>query len=223
MKHRILHNRIPLLLLTLLLLAGCFSLETRAAPPDLQRTGSIRVQLLDHGVPIPGCSLTAFQAGEIVLKNGVWQYGLTKEFAGSGASLDHLQDPQLASDLAAWAQRRNLPGITSASNPDGEIVFPDLKPGLYLLIQREAPAGYLPVEPFLVTVPIQVGTEWIYDVDATPKTSVTPDLPDKPDEPDIPQTGQLRWPVPVLAFAGVVLFALGWVLYVKKDGQEHEA
>ncbi|MCD8017514.1 MAG: hypothetical protein LUE97_06945 [Oscillospiraceae bacterium] len=31
-------------------------------------------------------------------------------------------------------------------------------------------------------------------------------------EPDIPQTGQLNWPVPLLAVCGLLLFALGWVL-----------
>ena len=28
----------------------------------------------------------------------------------------------------------------------------------------------------------------------------------------MPQTGQLNWPVPVLAVSGVVLFAFGWAL-----------
>lgn len=28
----------------------------------------------------------------------------------------------------------------------------------------------------------------------------------------LPQTGQLNWPVPVLAVSGVVLFAFGWAL-----------
>lgn len=31
--------------------------------------------------------------------------------------------------------------------------------------------------------------------------------------PKLPQTGQLNWPVPVLAGGGVVLFAIGWALF----------
>lgn len=38
-----------------------------------------------------------------------------------------------------------------------------------------------------------------------------PDNPDEPDEPDIPQTGQLWWPVPLLACGGVGLFLVGWL------------
>lgn len=39
----------------------------------------------------------------------------------------------------------------------------------------------------------------------------TPDNPDEPDEPDIPQTGQLWWPVPLLACGGMGLFLVGWL------------
>ena len=55
----------------------------------------------------------------------------------------------------------------------------------------------------------------------TPDTPDTPDYPEQPDtpvypsnpdKPVLPQTGQLNWPVPVLACSGVLLFAVGWVL-----------
>ncbi|MCD7821787.1 MAG: hypothetical protein LUG64_06230, partial [Clostridiales bacterium] len=36
----------------------------------------------------------------------------------------------------------------------------------------------------------------------------------------LPQTGQLNWPVPVLAVSGVVLFALGWGL--SRSGRKRE-
>ncbi len=36
----------------------------------------------------------------------------------------------------------------------------------------------------------------------------------------LPQTGQLFWPVPVLAVCGLLLFALGWVL--QRPGRKEE-
>ena len=53
-----------------------------------------------------------------------------------------------------------------------------------------------------------------------PSEPVQPDKPDSPSEPDapspdddrLPQTGQLNWPVPVLAGAGLALFLAGLVL-----------
>ena len=50
---------------------------------------------------------------------------------------------------------------------------------------------------------------------AAPGNPDSPVLPGHPDNPVIsglPQTGQLNWPVPVLAVSGVVLFAFGWAL-----------
>lgn len=44
-----------------------------------------------------------------------------------------------------------------------------------------------------------------------PDTPDEPDKPDEPDEPDIPQTGQLWWPVPLLACGGMRLFLTGWL------------
>lgn len=42
-----------------------------------------------------------------------------------------------------------------------------------------------------------------------------------PDEPKLPQTGQLKWPIPILVFAGLVLFLAGWVMcFRKKDTHE---
>ena len=45
-----------------------------------------------------------------------------------------------------------------------------------------------------------------------PDSPVLPGHPDNPVMSSLPQTGQLNWPVPVLACSGVLLFAAGWVL-----------
>jgi pilin isopeptide linkage protein len=40
-------------------------------------------------------------------------------------------------------------------------------------------------------------------------TPPTPGTPGKPGKPSLPKTGQLWWPVPILAMAGVLFFAFG--------------
>ena len=60
--------------------------------------------------------------------------------------------------------------------------------------------------------PVVPGTP---DNPAAPGNPDSPLLPGQPDSPvmsGLPQTGQLNWPVPVLAVSGVVLFAFGWAL-----------
>ena len=80
------------------------------------------------------------------------------------------------------------------------------------------------MDPVLVSVPFmdpKTG-EYTYDVDATVKPAVireteptpTPSPSPTPTPgPKLPQTGQLNWPIPVLAGAGVFFILLGlWLL-----------
>ena len=72
------------------------------------------------------------------------------------------------------------------------------------------------------------GDELIYDVDASPKPlqpqpsePTTPTEPSKPSEPTeptepyLPQTGQLKWPIPVLAIIGMVFLLAGLLVLLR--------
>ena len=78
------------------------------------------------------------------------------------------------------------------SDTDGMIKFPDLELGYYLVVETQAPNGYITGKPFLIAVPStnnyqngeQQGTEWVYDVEANPKNeqvSIDKDLADSSD------------------------------------------
>ena len=84
-----------------------------------------------------------------------------------------------------------------------------------------------PVSPDSPDTPVSPGTPDNPVSPANPDNPVSPGTPDNPvsrgkpdnpvspatpDKPVLPQTGQLNWPVPVLACSGVLLFAAGWVL-----------
>lgn len=45
----------------------------------------------------------------------------------------------------------------------------------------------------------------------TPDNPVLPGHPDHPVMNGLPQTGQLNWPIPVMAVSGMLLFAYGWM------------
>jgi hypothetical protein len=49
-------------------------------------------------------------------------------------------------------------------------------------------------------------------VPSTPTTPQSPSTPSTTTTTKLPQTGQLNWPVPLMAMSGVILFALGWWL-----------
>ena len=242
----------------------------------LRRLGSLHVRLYDthNDVPLRGGELTLYQVATVKRTNGNLYFDYTGDFAGCGVVLGDLSDSTLADQLVKYLPA--VPAIAAQQdvNEEGYADITKLPQGLYLVVQTEASHGYEAIKPFLVSIPMPDGDNWIYDVDATPKvgatipetpdipdtpdvpvtppdTPDTPDLPEQPDTPDtpvspdspdspvspgnpdnpvspenpdnpvspsnpdkpvLPQTGQLNWPVPVLACSGVLLFAAGWVL-----------
>lgn len=91
--------------------------------------------------------------------------------------------------------------------------------------------GYTPVNPDTPKNPDGPGNPVSPGSPDSPVAPGNPDNPAAPGKPDnpalagrpdgvvmngLPQTGQLNWPVPVLAVSGVLLFAAGWVLNKKE-------
>ena len=205
------------LMTALLLLTS--SASASPAVPELDAPEGLTVCLMEEEAPLSGGSLTLFQVGSVAQIDGRDAYVLTPDFADSGLSLSHIQSPQLAEALAAYAQQEALSGVT-VPVAEGRVCW-DLdaeEPGLFLVVQREACTGYRAILPFLVTFP-QV-------VDASPKVqppqpvpTPEPAPPPTPDDPTLPQTGQLNWPVPVLAASGLTVFALGLALRRREAGR----
>ena len=55
-----------------------------------------------------------------------------------------------------------------------------------------------------------------------PATPDTPTTPPVPDQPGLPDTGQLNWPIPVMALMGLTLFIIGWALCFRKRDDRYE-
>lgn len=214
-----------------------------AQKPDLSKKGSIHITMHQGGNVISGGSFTLYCVGAIQEKNGDYSYVLTGDFVDCGESLDNIQSAELAERLAVYAEEKKLTGSTREIGEDGTVTFSNLKPGLYLMVQKEEAPGYQKVEPFLVSIPVTENGAYIYDVDASPKVEIEketesvsetepesedetePDTPGpgNPGGPDLPQTGQLNWPVPVLVILGLLLFSLGWILrFGNKKGNYEE-
>ena len=73
-----------------------------------------------------------------------------------------------------------------------------------------------PVSPGNPDNPVAPGTPDNPVAPGNPDNPVMPGRPGNPVMSGLPQTGQLNWPVPVLAISGVVLFAFGWTLERRK-------
>ena len=163
-------------------------------------------------------------------------------------SEENLGSPELMSALAKYVAAEGFPACAEEKNENGRVVFTGVAPGLYLIVQTEASDGYKPILAFLISVPVYEDGTYVYDVNAEGKFEIesappTPDRPHKPDKPDesdepgtpdtptasdrpsesaLPQTGQLNWPIPFMAGAGLCLLTAGCVLRRRQRGAAHE-
>ena len=181
-------------------------------PGALAAEGSITVRMTYRGEGVPGGSVSLYRIAGI--DGG---YVPEPEFESCGIDLSGALSPSDARALEDYAERCAIRGQTLVLGREGAAMFGPLDMGLYLLVQREAGEGYLPILPFFVGLPQQVGGELIWDVDASPKCAPEPEVPDESDGPGIPQTGQMNWPVPVLAVLGLVFLAAGWMWSRRHD------
>lgn len=203
--------------------------------PDLSKKGTIKITMSKGGETVPGGSLTLYRAGSVQEEDGDYHFELTGDFADSKVSLANVESARTAKLLAEYAEKKELTGTKKEIGKDGKATFSDLELGLYLLVQEENAPGYHPVNPFLVSVPMFEDGSYLYEVDADPKVELAespkkphrpgPENPSNPPKPSsstppgatLPQTGQLNWPIPILAAAGLCLFAAGWALRFRRS------
>ena len=210
-------------LLALLLLLE-LPLSAAAHPvPDAQKDGqcSITVTMTYRGKALKGGTLALYKVGDVAEEDGNYSFVPVEAIRGDLAQFGDIQSPDLAGKLAKL--EKQLTPVTAdpvTVGKDGTATFSNLTFGLYLVVQKTAPAGYGKTEPFLVSLPYLYEGEYQYDVASQPKTDLEREVPTKPTSPPtkptpssgggkLPQTGQLWWPVPVLACGGLGCIVVG--------------
>lgn len=181
--------------------------------------------------PVAGGSLKIYQVALAQEDDWDFMYAYTEDFGKCEIPLDDIQSEGLASKLYQFAVSKNIKADSVEIGNDGKVVFSNLKLGLYLIAQDTAAKGYSNMKAFLVSVPLYDDGQYVYHVNAEPKagtvtkqpkttetstvttetsthttststrTTTTTSQPKKLAS-KLPQTGQLWWPVAVLAIVG---------------------
>ena len=131
-----------------------------------------------------------------------------------------------AKALAYFCEKNHLYTESAVTGSNGELKFEDLSAGLYLAARTRIASENedFNTDPLLVFIPENVNSEIIYEVVSTPKFSYSsPDkqvIPVTPSDSSLPQTGQLMWPVTLLAVLGCFLILGGSALLRKESSVE---
>ena len=185
---------------------------------------SIELLVRYAGEDITGGTLTAVRIGYVDEDDGNYCFRqvMTNE------ALEELS-PALSNELADfYYNNKDNYDFYTQTQPvvNGKATFSGLSVGLYLIVQNEAAEGFSKLSPFLVSIPYMEDGQYQYHLTAAVKSELerepepTPTPPPPSPPPNLPHTGQLNWPVPVLATAGLGLFVLGFVLRKKEEPYE---
>ena len=207
-------KKMLLIVLTAVLLVASLPMTVLAHDvPDLTQNGTITLTVAFDEKPLNGGELELHLVGNIKEDDGNYSFVLAADFGGKTMTEADLNDPALAIDLAM--DITDTPAAT-AKIEEGKAVFTDVKPGLYLVCQKTATPGYAAMNPFLLSMPNFVDGKYVADVTAEPKVGLETVPPSVVTTPSLPQTGQLNWPIPVLAVLGFALVVVGIVLKTRK-------
>ena len=205
-------------LLALLFLLA-LPLSAAAHPvPDESRNGhcSITVSMTYKEKAVRGGKLALYKVGDVAEDDGNYSFVPVEEIQADIPEFGDIESPDLAGKLCKLESKLTpVTDLPKKVGEDGKATFSDLTFGLYLVVQKTAASGYGKTKPFLVSLPYLYEGEYQYDVASQPKTDLEREV--KPTAPPssgggggkLPQTGQLWWPVPVLACAGLGCIAVG--------------
>ena len=190
----------------------------------MDQEGSITLELQFDGEPLIGGSFSCTKVAEVMDEDGnlYFQTLLDEKIYREGIPAVADMERQVK-DHGDFFQTQKQ----TVTNDTGTVVFANCLPGLYLITQDTDVRGYSRINTFLVSVPYLEEGTYVYDVTARTKTALEQEVtettePEEDKDDKLPQTGQLNWPVPVLAVGGLALFVLGWYLRFgkKKEGYE---
>lgn len=170
------------LFITAAVIAACPMRLHAEELPDLNKKGSIEVTMKEDDKPIAGEELSLLQIAaaktDDTPANRGFSFAYTDEFTGQSLDLNDekiVQASESANTLLAFAQNNKIAGTTAVSDTDGVVKFGNLPAGLYMVWNSKPVNGYQTIDPFLVTVPVQIKdkegkvTGYSYDVQANPK------------------------------------------------------
>lgn len=219
-------RRIASLAFALLILCALPLMAAAHDVPQERDDCTIELQVWYQDTPISSGNLTAVLVGYMDEEDG--DYFFRRVFTGERLENAYVQTTDAPKDmLEFYNANKSKFDFAHKKNPiqKGVCKFETMSTGLYLIIQERASTGYSKLSPFLVSVPYMEDGTYRYSVTAKLKTELEKEpQPTKPTPippGKLPQTGQLNWPVPVLALCGLGFLACGCLTQLSGKGKQN--
>lgn len=215
-----LRNKLLILILSICIIS-LFPTELYAATytqSDLTQTsGSVSVRIQDKKKAVSGGSLLLYQVAKLEENTDAISLVYCDEYASCDIDLETDNMKKLAEDLLAYTTKEKIKGQNLKINKKGFAKAKEIPLGLYLIAQDQPAKGYEAIGAFVVMIPYEEDGQLAYDLNASPKVEIKQKETPKETEPEhdppgrLPKTGQLWWPVMLLASAGLLFFVIGWL------------
>lgn len=153
--------------------------------------GSLWVKLDVGDLPVINGAFTLYRVGTPISDG----YRIGEEFGGGFVREADARSPHLAQWLNGMEQKE---GIAILLDVDGNAVFSELDEGLYLLVQTERTDGFYPIQPLLLTIPMEGRRDINLCLEPLPMVAASP------------STGQD--PTPYIGVIGLVISLAGMML-----------
>lgn len=226
-------NRFFAWFLLALVLAGSFCVSAAAADTVYSIYVICRGWAGKEIVSLAGDTYALVQVAEGQVSGETVQYTTLPKFAEFDCVWEDLTDSQSQKKAAALetvAKAQSMYDRTGITDQKGTVTFDGLAPGVYLLMRIQTAKGNddFICDPILYQIPTFVNHQAMQRMVATPKMvwirgggRPMPGDPDDPGSPEssqesqetkLPQTGQTKWPIPILMLAGMGFFFAGFTL-----------
>lgn len=150
------------------------------ASVNLNKKGSIFISAHDPDTdkPLHGGSFAIYKVADFKLIGDKYVFVPTAEFAPGGFDLSKYSSPSLAVDISEYIFENWISPQKTSKLSWGTASFTKLDCGLYMIEQVDDISGYFPINSFLVSLPMLIGDEYVYDINASPKMeSLSPTNP----------------------------------------------
>ena len=166
-------KRLTYLLTIIVLLIGISPVyaNTNDNIVDFTKKGTITITLSDNSNTslVEGANIKIYKLADAYSKDYNLDFNYNENLE---ECITNIKENNLNQETLECIHESNLITEENTTNNSGYTAFNNLDLGLYLIEQTNKVDGYSKIEPFLVYIPQIEESNWIYEINATPKVDI---------------------------------------------------